>query len=158
MIEAREQRLSISLPTEPLWLNADPVRLAQVFSNLLNNSSKYTESCGQIWLTAYPEAGEAVVSVRDTGLGIEPELLPRVFDLFMQAPRAMDRSQGGLGIGLTVVRSLVEMHAGGIAAHSEGPGKGANFIVRLPALSRRMLTGFSLWTTISRRPGCSISC
>ena len=132
LIEEARHRLAVTLPPEPLALEADPVRLAQVIANLLNNAAKYTEEGGQIWLTARREADEAVVSVRDTGLGIPADMLPRVFDMFAQVDRTLKRSQGGLGIGLTLARTLVEMHGGRLEARSDGPGQGSEFTVRLP--------------------------
>ncbi|HEV7279614.1 MAG TPA: PAS domain S-box protein [Pirellulaceae bacterium] len=131
-IDARGQALSVALPPEPVRLHADPVRLAQVIANLLHNASKYNEEGGEIMISARAEEGEAVVTVADTGVGIEPDLLPKVFDLFTQASRSIDRSQGGLGIGLTVVKSLVEMHDGSVSVRSEGPGNGSEFTIRLP--------------------------
>ena len=135
-IEARRHKLTVSHPPEPLWLEADPTRLAQVVANLLNNAAKYTEKGGHIWLTAEREGEEAVVRVRDTGMGIAPEKLPQVFELFTQLDRSLDRSQGGLGIGLTLARRLVEMHGGSIHGLSDGPGQGSEFVVRLPALGQ----------------------
>jgi PAS domain S-box-containing protein len=129
----QQQSLVVSAPKESIWLHADPVRLVQVVGNVLNNASKYTDRGGRIELSAERAGGEAVIRVRDNGVGIEPELLPKVFDLFTQASRSLDRSQGGLGIGLTLVRSLVEMHGGTVSAHSEGPGRGSEFMIRLPA-------------------------
>jgi CheY-like chemotaxis protein len=131
-IDAQGHELLVALPGEPLWLQADPARLAQVLANLLNNAAKYTERGGRIWLSAGREGPQAVVRVRDNGTGIAPEVLPRIFDLFAQAEGALERSQGGLGIGLTLVRGLVEMHGGVVAAHSAGPGQGTEFVVRLP--------------------------
>ena len=131
LIDAREQKLVVAVPEEPIVLDADPVRLAQVLINLLNNAAKYTPEGGQIRLSACREGGDAVVRVRDTGMGIEPELLPHVFDLFLQGGAA-DQGEGGLGIGLTLVQSLVEMHGGSVEAQSEGPGMGSTFIVHLP--------------------------
>jgi PAS domain S-box-containing protein len=133
-IDARKQELSVNTPAAPVLLEADPARLAQVVENLLNNAVKYTDEGGRIWLEARREGGEAVISVRDTGVGISAEMLPKVFDLFTQVERTLDRSQGGLGVGLTLVRSLVELHAGTVHAFSAGPGQGSEFIVRLPAL------------------------
>jgi len=124
----------VALPAEPVFLEADQTRLEQVLANLLNNAAKYTERGGRIRLSAEREGGEVVVRVRDAGIGIPADLLPRVFDLFTQAERSLDRSQGGLGIGLALVKSLVEMHGGRVEAHSEGPGRGSEFVVRLPAL------------------------
>lgn len=134
LIEARRHELQVSLPAEPVWMEADPTRLEQILINLLNNAAKYTEPGGRIWLTAEREGAEAVLRVRDSGVGISPELLQRVFDLFMQGDRSPDRSQGGLGIGLTLVRSLAEMHGGSVQARSAGPGQGSEFAVRLPAM------------------------
>jgi CheY-like chemotaxis protein/two-component sensor histidine kinase len=132
LIEAAGHRLALELPDEPLQLHADPLRLAQVVANLLNNAAKYTEEGDYIRLGARREGDQAVLSVRDSGLGIPPELLPRVFDMFAQIDRSLSRAQGGLGIGLALARSLVEMHDGTIEAHSEGPGRGSEFLVRLP--------------------------
>jgi len=136
LIEEARHQLAISLPTEPLTLEADGIRLAQILSNLLNNAAKYTEPGGQIWLTARQEAGEVAISVRDTGIGIPPEKLPHVFDMFAQVHVVGYRNTGGLGIGLTLVRRLVEMHGGRIEARSGGAGKGSEFTVRLPVSTR----------------------
>src|SRR6266852_8214589 len=106
----------------PIYLHADPVRLAQVFSNLLNNSCKYTEPGGRIWLTAERQGSDVVVSVKDNGIGIPPDMLPCIFDMFTQVDRALERSQGGLGIGLTLVKRLVEMHGGSVEVRSAGVG------------------------------------
>jgi PAS domain S-box-containing protein len=141
-IEARGHKLTVSQPPEPLWLEADPTRLAQVVANLLNNAAKYTEKGGQIWLTTDKEGEEAVLRVRDTGVGIAPEKLPQVFELFTQLNRSLDRSQGGLGIGLTLARRLVEMHGGSIRGRSDGPGQGSEFVVRLPALAETKPGGY----------------
>jgi two-component system CheB/CheR fusion protein len=116
-------------------VDADPARLEQVFVNLLSNAAKYTDAGGRIQLSSQLRGEEVIVRVQDTGIGISAELLPRMWELFMQAERAPDRAQGGLGIGLTVVRRLVEMHGGRVAAHSDGPGKGSQFSVTLPALA-----------------------
>jgi signal transduction histidine kinase/ActR/RegA family two-component response regulator len=132
LIDGARHRLTVSLPPEPLALDADPVRLAQVLSNLLNNAAKYTPDGGHIRLTVRREGGQAVIAVADNGTGIEPGLLPRVFELFTQLPGARHRAHGGLGIGLTLVKILVEMHRGEVRAHSEGPGHGSEFVVRLP--------------------------
>ena len=142
-LEARGQVLSLSLPPEPVELEADPLRLEQVFANLLNNAAKFTLDGGHVWVTAEcanhgkrrggTPAG-LVVRVRDDGIGMEPETLEHVFDLFMQADRTLDRSRGGLGIGLTLVRRLVELHGGTVEAHSAGLGQGSELVVRLPAV------------------------
>ena len=134
LVEASGHHLTITLPPQPLFVDGDPVRLAQVFSNLLNNAAKYTDRGGKIWLTAERQGSDAVVSVRDSGLGIPKEMLGKVFELFTQVDSTLERSQGGLGIGLTLVRRLTEMHGGSIEAHSEGLGKGSEFTVRLPAI------------------------
>ncbi|HWE37965.1 MAG TPA: response regulator [Isosphaeraceae bacterium] len=132
LVESRRHKLTLSLPEGPLPLVADEARIEQVLANLLNNAAKYTEPGGRIWIEARRDGDDAVVRVRDTGVGIAPELLPRVFDLFAQAERSLDRSQGGLGIGLTLVRRLVELHGGSIVADSPGVGLGSEFVVRLP--------------------------
>ncbi len=138
-IEARGQELAIALPAESIFLNADATRLEQVFGNLLTNASKYSDSGCHISLSAERVTGnelpEVIVRVRDDGMGIAPDLLPRIFDLFVQSTRALDRAQGGLGIGLTLVRRLVMMHGGSVEAHSEGIGHGSEFVLRLPILS-----------------------
>ncbi len=131
-IDAAGHTLSISLPVEPLVIMGDAVRLSQVFANLLNNSAKYMNNDGQIWLTARRDDRDVVVSVRDTGVGIEPEMLPHIFTMFTQVDRSRRQAQGGLGIGLTLVRSLLEMHSGRIEARSAGVGQGSEFLVRLP--------------------------
>jgi PAS domain S-box-containing protein len=131
-IERAGHQLAVALPEEPLVLLADRVRLTQVFANLLNNAAKYTDAGGRIWVDVRLVDGMVAVSVRDTGIGIPEESLGRVFDMFAQAHRAVGRGQGGLGIGLTMVRSLVEMHHGSVEAHSEGAGLGSEFVVRLP--------------------------
>ena len=133
LIDARRHELSVTMPSDPLRVDGDLVRLAQVLSNLLNNAAKYTEEGGRIGLDVPSEGDEVVFRVRDNGIGISPEMLPRIFDLFTQVDRSLDRSQGGLGIGLTLVRQLVEMHGGRVQAHSEGPNRGSEFVVRLPA-------------------------
>jgi signal transduction histidine kinase/ActR/RegA family two-component response regulator len=134
LIAERNHRLWISLPSSSVTLSADPARLAQVLSNLLTNAAKYTEPGGDIWVTAQSDETHVVVSVRDNGIGIDPAFLPRVFDLFTQGDHPGDTSAGGLGIGLTLARRLVEMHDGQIEAESQGLGTGSNFSVRLPLL------------------------
>jgi PAS domain S-box-containing protein len=142
LIEAAGHELTIQLSEQPIFLDADPMRLAQVFANLLNNSAKYMDRGGRIWLTAeraqgHGERPEAVVAVRDSGVGIPPEALPRIFDMFAQVDQSLEKSQGGLGIGLTLVKRLVEMHGGTVEAHSEGAGKGSLFTARLPVVGAR---------------------
>jgi len=131
-IEAAGQKLFLHEPPESIYLYADAMRLTQAFANLLNNAAKYTETGGSIWLTASQDADQAIISVRDSGIGIAPEVLPHVFELFWQAKEAQQRAPGGLGIGLSLVKGLVELHGGTIEARSDGPGKGSEFIVRLP--------------------------
>ncbi|HMV46664.1 MAG TPA: PAS domain S-box protein [Blastocatellia bacterium] len=135
LIESRRHQLTVALPPAPVRLEGDLTRLVQVVGNLLNNAAKYTDEGGRIRLAATLENNEAIIRVEDDGIGISADLLPHVFDLFTQADRSLDRSQGGLGIGLTLVRNLVELHGGRVEAHSEGSGCGSQFIVRLPALS-----------------------
>ncbi len=132
LIESRGQNLTVLLPPSPPRLRADPARLSQVLVNLLNNAAKYSPEGARIWLTAETEGGQLTLRVRDTGAGIAAEMLPRIFDLFTQVERTLDRAQGGLGIGLTLVRSLVEMHGGTVEASSAGTGLGSEFVVHLP--------------------------
>jgi CheY-like chemotaxis protein len=132
MIESRRHTLLVTPPPPGLMVEGDFDRLVQVLGNLLNNSAKYTDPGGQIWLEARREDGDAVIRVRDNGIGIAPEVLPHVFELFTQAERSLDRSQGGLGIGLTLVQTLVQMHGGRVEAASDGLGKGSTFTVWLP--------------------------
>jgi PAS domain S-box-containing protein len=134
-VEQCGHELTVSLPRQPIYLSGDLVRLAQVFMNLLNNAAKYTEPGGHIWLTAERHGSDVVVRVRDTGVGIPAEKLPHLFEMFFQVDRTLERSQSGLGIGLSLVRRLVELHGGSAEAHSEGKGKGSEFIVRLPVLA-----------------------
>lgn len=134
LIESSAHQLAIAVPPEPITISADPLRLMQVVANLLTNAAKYTDRGGQIWLAARREGDEAVISVRDTGLGIPHEMLGHVFDMFSQVDRTLNRSQGGLGIGLTLAKSFVQMHGGSIEAHSDGPGQGSEFVVRIPVL------------------------
>ena len=134
-IDAQKHELVVSTPKYPVSVDVDPVRIAQVIANLLNNAAKYNDKPGHILVSADREGDDAVVRVLDDGVGIDKDLLPRVFDLFTQSDRSVARSQGGLGIGLTLVRSLVERHGGRVEAFSEGPGRGSEFVVRLPALA-----------------------
>ncbi|MGQ0636650.1 MAG: PAS domain S-box protein [Planctomycetaceae bacterium] len=134
LIDRMNHQLTVTLPEQTIILDADATRLAQVFSNLLNNSAKYMDKGGRIWLTADQNGNELVVSVRDTGIGIAVDHLPRIFEMFSQVDRSLERSQGGLGIGLTLVRRLVELHGGRIEAHSEGLQKGALFTIWQPII------------------------
>jgi PAS domain S-box-containing protein len=131
LIDQHKHELTVSLPTQTIWLNADAARLEQVIVNLLANAAKYTEPGGQVWLTLEEDGKEALLRVRDTGVGIAPETLPHIFDLFTQAERSLDRSQGGLGIGLALVQRVVQMHGGSVTAYS-ALGQGSEFVVRLP--------------------------
>ena len=132
LLAASGQAFAVAMPPLPLYIEADATRLAQVISNLLHNAAKYTDSSGRIWLTVAQEGGNALISVRDTGIGISADMLPRIFDMFMQADRSIDRAHGGLGVGLTVARRLVGLHGGSITASSDGTGKGSTFTVRVP--------------------------
>jgi signal transduction histidine kinase len=134
LLEERGHTLTVSLGPAPLRVHADATRLAQVVANLLSNAAKYTDRGGQIWLTAQRQDEEAVLRVQDTGRGIPPAMLAKVFDLFTQVDGSPGRAEGGLGIGLTLVKSLVEMHGGAVEALSDGPGQGSEFVVRLPVL------------------------
>jgi signal transduction histidine kinase len=135
VLDNLRHELTARFDPEPMAIGGDPVRLTQIFANLLNNAAKYTNHGGHIAVTTRREDGDAVVSVKDDGIGIAPGLLSQVFDMFMQVDRSTRRSQGGLGIGLTLVRSLVTMHGGTVEARSDGPGLGSEFIVRLPILA-----------------------
>lgn len=156
LVDAAQLRLMLRLPAEPLRVEGDPVRLAQVFSNLLNNATKYTEPGGDITLTAWRDGDQAAVSVRDTGVGIPAEMLPRVFDLFTQVERNTSRAQGGLGIGLTLVKRLVEMHGGTVTASSSGTGSGSEFVVRVPLRKEQVARGAQASATAGLRPGLRV--
>lgn len=141
LIESRCHTLTISHPADGLQVFGDFDRLIQVVSNLLSNAAKYTEEGGSIRLEVARQGEEVIIRVHDTGVGIAPEMLPRVFEVFTQAERSLDRAQGGLGLGLTLVRSLVQMHEGSVEARSAGLGQGSEFIVRLPALPEAQTFG-----------------
>ena len=136
LIDEAAHQLAIALPSEAVPLVADPTRLAQVVSNLLNNAAKYTPTGGQIWLAAEVDNSRVIIRVRDNGMGIAPELLPRVFEMFAQLGNPEFRQHGGLGIGLTLSETLVQLHGGTISAHSDGVGQGSEFVVRLPLSAR----------------------
>ncbi|HEX7054965.1 MAG TPA: PAS domain S-box protein [Burkholderiales bacterium] len=142
-IEEARHRFNLSLPAEPLVVDADYVRLAQVVANLLNNAAKYTDSGGEISLVAQREGDEAVIRVRDNGIGIAPEMMPRLFEMFAQAEESLSRARGGLGIGLALSRTLVEMHGGRISASSAGRGRGTEVVVRLPPAGEARQRGAS---------------
>ena len=131
-LEERGHELAFALPPGLVTLEADPTRMVEVLTNLLENAAKFTGSPGRIELTAVPEGDDIMIRVRDSGIGITPEMLPRVFDLFWQSSPSVDHSAGGLGIGLALVRQLVEMHGGSVSAFSAGLGQGSEFVVRLP--------------------------
>jgi CheY-like chemotaxis protein len=132
LIEKWGHELTVSIPAEPILLEADVTRLAQVLSNLLNNAAKYTDHGGRIRLSAERHGRHVLIRVKDTGIGIPPDMLRSIFDMFAQADRSLERSEGGLGIGLTLVQRLVEMHGGSVEARSDGPGTGSEFLVSLP--------------------------
>lgn len=131
--EQAKVTLNVSMPKPPITVNGDRIRLAQVICNLLNNAAKFTDPGGKVDLIGRREGNQAILEIHDTGVGISEELLPQIFDLFTQMDRTVNRSQGGLGIGLALVRRLVEIHGGAVQAKSDGPGKGATFTIRLPA-------------------------
>jgi PAS domain S-box-containing protein len=135
LLEQQRHSLQVEVPSSGLTVDGDEGRLAQVVSNLLTNAAKYTEAGGLIAITAHADKGEAVLRVRDNGTGIDPEMLPNIFDLFVQEPQAIDRSRGGLGLGLAIVRNLVALHGGSVRASSAGKGLGSEFEIRLPLLS-----------------------
>ncbi|HET9580058.1 MAG TPA: response regulator [Usitatibacter sp.] len=132
LIDKNAQRLELSLPKDDLWLHVDPVRMSQVIGNVLHNASKFTPGGGRITVGAQLEASGLQISVTDEGMGIAADMLGSVFELFSQGDRSLDRAQGGLGIGLSLVRGLVEMHGGTVVAQSEGPGRGSRFVITLP--------------------------
>lgn len=132
LIETAGHQITITLPPEPIYLDADLMRITQILLNLLNNSVKYTLPGGKVWLSAQKEGGEVVISLRDTGVGIPPDMLSNIFEMFSQIKNTSEQARGGLGIGLSVVKKLVEMHGGSVAAFSDGEGKGSEFVVRLP--------------------------
>jgi len=136
LLEQRGHHFDVSVPRNGMWILADAVRMAQVIANLLTNAAKYTEPGGHISLRAWRDGHEIVIRVKDSGIGISADLLPRVFDIFTQGHQASDRGQGGLGIGLAIVRNLVSMHGGTVVALSEGTGKGSEFVIRLPGLPK----------------------
>jgi CheY-like chemotaxis protein/two-component sensor histidine kinase len=133
VVSERKHNLDVSFESGDLELEADPTRLEQIIVNLLENAAKYTDSGGRIWLSTKRDDDHITISVRDNGIGIPPEQLPQMFELFTQGNPSLARSEGGLGIGLTLVKSLAELHGGSVVAKSEGRGKGSEFIVRLPA-------------------------
>lgn len=133
LIQECGHELSVTLPSQPVYLEADPTRLAQIISNLLTNAAKYTDCGGRIWLTVERRAAQVALTVRDTGIGIPAEMLDRIFDMFMQVDQSLEKSQSGLGVGLTLVKRLVEMHGGSVQVRSEGAGRGSEFSVFLPA-------------------------
>jgi signal transduction histidine kinase len=131
-MQQRNHRMTTSFPDMPVWLQADPARLEQVFVNLLLNAAKYADAGGNVGLVVEQEEDEAIVRIRDSGIGIAPDVLPHIFELFVQADPSSRRADAGLGIGLALVRSLVERHGGRVTAESAGPGHGSEFTVRLP--------------------------
>jgi len=137
LFEERRQHFEASIPAAPLEINGDLTRITQVLVNLLNNAAKYTPEGGRITLLATADGHDAVIRVKDTGIGIAPSSMQHIFDLFAQGERSLDRAAGGLGIGLTLARRIVELHGGSIAAHSEGVGRGSEFEVRLPMMRGR---------------------
>jgi signal transduction histidine kinase len=139
LIDSRKHELALSVSEDPLWVNGDSTRLAQVIANLLNNAAKYTEPGGLIELGVGAEDDQVVFRVRDSGIGIAPDMLPKIFELFTQIDRSLDRALGGLGIGLSLVKSVVELHDGTVQAFSDGLGKGSEFVVHLPRLDPSML-------------------
>jgi PAS domain S-box-containing protein len=152
IFDERRHRLFVELEPRPLVLEADPARLEQILVNLLTNAAKYTDEGGQVWLSAQVAGSDLVIRVRDTGIGIPPEMLPRVFDLFAQADQTLDRARGGLGIGLTLVRRLTEMHGGSVAVSSAGVGRGSEFSVRLPLAPQITSSGWFPRLNLDTRP------
>lgn len=155
-IDERQHALMVDLPRMPVWLDADFTRLAQVFANLLNNAAKYTDTSGLIRINAVESGDWVTATVTDSGTGIQPELLPSVFEMFTQLQAHRDRTHGGLGIGLTLARRMVELHGGTIEAQSEGAGRGCTFVVRLPVASPTAVERTSPQQTGMSVPGCRI--
>lgn len=153
LYRAMGHELTVTLPMEAVYVDADPVRLAQVVGNLLNNACKFTDRGGHIWLTVEREGGQAVIRVRDNGIGIAPDQLPRLFGMFTQVDTSLERSRDGLGIGLTLVKTLVEMHRGTVEARSEGLGCGSEFVVRLPVVANEPRGAASVATAGSPATG-----
>jgi CheY-like chemotaxis protein len=156
IMDARKHEFSVSLPTGAIWVEADPARMEQVVVNLLNNAAKYTDTGGLIRLTVSQEGAEAIVRVRDNGIGITPEVLPHVFELFTQVDGSLGRSYGGLGIGLALARNLVEMHEGRLQASSAGAGKGCEFTIKLPLLVEPPSRGVNVVLEPGQRTGRSL--
>jgi PAS domain S-box-containing protein len=158
MIDAQAHTLTVQLPDAPIWADVDVTRIAQALSNVLSNAAKYTEPGGQIGAAASSDAGIATIIVSDTGIGIPPALLPRIFDMFTQLQAHRDRTYGGLGIGLTLSRRLVQLHGGSIDASSEGPGRGSQFTIRLPleTIPQGKEARFDAGEETARRVGCRV--
>jgi PAS domain S-box-containing protein len=150
LYRSMDRELTVTMPDAPMQLSADPTRLAQVIGNLLNNASKFTDKGGHVWLTVEKEGNEAVIRVRDDGIGIAQEHLPGLWEMFAQVDTSLERSRGGLGIGLTLVKTLVEMHGGTVQAQSDGLARGSEFTIRLPILSNTALPASS--TGVSEPP------
>jgi two-component system CheB/CheR fusion protein len=148
----KNQRLIVTLPPQPLYVSGDATRLNQVVGNLLNNACKFTERDGSIWLIVEQDGGQAVMRVRDTGIGIAKHELPRIFDIFAQVDVSLERGESGLGIGLTIVKNLVEMHDGTVDARSAGAGQGSEFVIRLPILDDPTITTPATPVNESRAP------
>jgi CheY-like chemotaxis protein len=144
LIEQKLHQLIVNVPEKEIWLHVDPSRLSQIFSNLLNNAAKYTDDKGMIVVSASNLNEEAIIAIQDNGIGIPHNQLSEIFGLFSQVDSSLERSQGGLGIGLTLVRNLVDMHGGTIEAHSEGPSTGSTFIIRLPMITAELVTPVKL--------------
>jgi CheY-like chemotaxis protein len=140
LIEQAGHQITLELASDPLFVHADATRLAQVFANLLNNAAKYTNNSGHIRVIVQRQGHEALVAVQDNGIGIPADMLPKVFEMFTQVDRSLEKAQGGLGIGLSIAKQLIDMHGGSIEAHSEGPGKGSEFRVRLPLTNATLAT------------------
>lgn len=156
LIDKWGHELTVTIPPQPIYLDADPTRLSQILSNLLNNAAKYTDHGGRIWLIAELEKDQILIRVKDTGVGIPCEMLPRIFEMFTQIDRTLERSEGGLGIGLTLVQQLVEMHGGSVEARSDGPGSGSEFVLRLPVAKNAVKPGSTAECQDAKAPPCRI--
>jgi signal transduction histidine kinase/ActR/RegA family two-component response regulator len=154
LVEARKHQMTLDLPREPVWLDADPQRLTQILVNLLVNAAKYTDHGGTIRLTAERHEQEVVLRVKDSGIGIPADMLPRIFEPFIQEEQSLERSQSGLGIGLALVRNFVDLHGGKVQAFSDGRGKGSEFVLQLPTLEQAPVTTLSKQSSVRDSTPC----
>ena len=156
LIDEMGHTVSLSLPSTPVYVEADPTRLEQIIVNVLNNAAKYTPPKGRITVNVVQEDGEGVLRIRDTGVGISPEMRPRIFDLFSRGDQSLAHTSGGLGIGLTLVHRLVELHGGRVSVHSDGAGRGSEFTIRLPLSGHASAAARDTVAAPDLRPACTV--